>query len=311
MSDPKTKKLLLPLDGSERGLRTIRDQSCFTPFQNMEIRLFHVFNAVPETYWDLEKEPVSSSSVKYVRAWEFQKRNEIQAFMDKACEQLISTGFSASNIRIDIHDRKKGVARDILLEAKEGYDAVITRRRGFSAFRGISIGSVAVKLLDKLSFIPTIVSGRERPNKNVLIALDGSEASMRAVDLVTALLGNFPEKVGLVYVVRSREGEIPACHPLYAPSGFVRERKKEIEPVFADAKSRLAKAGFPSGRVKVEMISGVRSRAEAIAAKADRENYGVIVMGRKGLTRTEDFSMGRVTYKVVQLATHPTIWIVP
>jgi nucleotide-binding universal stress UspA family protein len=311
MASQKTKKLLLPLDGSERGLRTIRDQSYFTPFQNMEIQLFHVFNAVPETYWDLEKEPVSSSSVKYVRAWEFQKRKEIQEFMDKARALLISAGFSASNITIDIRDRAKGVARDILAEAENGYDAVITRRRGFSALRGITIGSVAVKLLDKLSYVPMIVSGRQAPNKNILIAMDGSAASMRAVDRVADFLGDFVGRVCLVHVLRSREEAIPACHPLYAPTGFVHSREKEIEPAIENARISLSKAGIPSSRIESETISGVRSRAEAIAEKAAREKYGVIVMGRKGLTHTDEFFLGRVTHKVVQMATHPTIWIVP
>ena len=149
------------------------------------------------------------------------------------------------------------------------------------------------------------------PKSGHKIEKERIESVKRSVDLVADLLGDFPARVELVHVLRSREGAIPACHPLYAPTGFVQARKKEIEPAFEKARMSLSKAGLPSRRIRSETISGVRSRAEAIAEKATREKFGVIVLGRKGLTRAEEFFIGRVANKLVQMATHPTIWIVP
>jgi nucleotide-binding universal stress UspA family protein len=39
-------------------------------------------------------------------------------------------------------------------------------------------------------------------------------------------------------------------------------------------------------------------------------DVGTIIMGRRGLSRTQDFFMGRVTNKVVYLAREKSVWIV-
>ena len=41
-----------------------------------------------------------------------------------------------------------------------------------------------------------------------------------------------------------------------------------------------------------------------------KADVGTIIMGRKGLSRTPDFSIGRVTQKVVFLAREKSIWII-
>jgi nucleotide-binding universal stress UspA family protein len=45
-------------------------------------------------------------------------------------------------------EQKKGIARDIIREARNGYDAVVTRRRGMTGLRSIVLGSVATKLVE-------------------------------------------------------------------------------------------------------------------------------------------------------------------
>jgi hypothetical protein len=61
-------KLLVPVDGSDRSLKTVRYISKIDPFRRMRIVLFHVFSKVPEGFWDLETDPRSTSTVKEVRA---------------------------------------------------------------------------------------------------------------------------------------------------------------------------------------------------------------------------------------------------
>jgi nucleotide-binding universal stress UspA family protein len=302
---------LLAVDGSERGLQTVRHAARFEPYQRIQVNLFHVFSAVPDSYWDLEKEPKSVKSVKHVRAWEHQQRKEIQQYMQKAERILLNAGFHAENVRVTVQDRKKGVARDIIREAQNDYDLVITRRRGLGGMRGIPMGSVAVKLMAKLSFVPVVISGRKPPKSKILIAIDGSQGSWRAVDFVGDLLVGYDLKIKLFHVIRSKKSKISQLRPLFTPVGFTREREKEIDDVFIRAKQRLVRAGFEPNRIKTRTIIGARSRAEAIAEEAKLNTYRVIVMGRRGLSRADDFSMGRVTSKVIQLAKESAVWIVP
>jgi hypothetical protein len=59
-----------------------------------------------------------------------------------------------------------------------------------------------------------------------------------------------------------------------------------------------------------KIITGVASRAAAIYEEALRGGYGTIVAGRKGISRVEEFNMGRVTSKLLQLAKGLAVWIV-
>ena len=95
------------------------------------------------------------------------------------------------------------------------------------------------------------------------------------------------------------------------PEEFTETRKKEVKQAFDDAISRLARAGIASDRVTPCTVVGTSSRAEAIEEFARKNDCGLIVMGRKGPSRTDEFALGRVTNKVIQLAQNPTLWVVP
>ena len=50
--------------------------------------------------------------------------------------------------------------------------------------------------------------------------------------------------------------------------------------------------------------------AGAIADRAKQENFGTIVMGRRGRSSVRDFFVGRVTNKVIHMARDRTVWVV-
>jgi hypothetical protein len=72
----------------------------------------------------------------------------------------------------------------------------------------------------------------------------------------------------------------------------------------------LLTAGLGAGRVATQLIKGVHSRAAAIVLEAREGEYGTIVLGRKGISRIKEFSMGRVANKVIQLARGHAVWMV-
>ena len=168
MTRAKPKTMLLTVDGSDCGLKTIKYIAQFEPFKNLQIKLFHVFSGIPESYWDLEKEPKAIKTVVHVRSWESQQKKTILDYMRQAREILLNAGFPSENVTVNVHQRKKGIARDIIREAKENYDIMVSRRRGFGALSGFVLGSVATKLLENESFIPLILAGRKLTGKKGL-----------------------------------------------------------------------------------------------------------------------------------------------
>ena len=188
MATKRQKKILVALDGSDRSMLTVKYIAKMAPFEDMKIVLFNVFSGVPESHWDLEREPKSVKSVKYVRAWEVQQKKKIEEFMGQARNVLIRAGFPEARVDVKIQHRKKGIARDIVKEARAGYEAVLTRRRGMGRIPGIILGSVSLKLLEAMSFIPLMLAGRKPPGMKYLIALDGSKDALKAVDFAGSFL---------------------------------------------------------------------------------------------------------------------------
>jgi nucleotide-binding universal stress UspA family protein len=300
---PRQKRLLLAVDGSERALQTVRYAGEEDAFKGMKIVLFHVFNSIPDAYYDLEKEPKSVKVVRHVRSWEAQQKKNIRKYMDDARQMLLDAGHADPAVDVKVQNRKKGVARDIIIEAQKGYDAVLIRRRGATALKNIIVGSVTNKLLEKLSFIPVLIAGRKLVNKKVLVAVDGSPCANRAVQFVADMLGSSGEyRVKLVHVVR---GSGSTDMDTLKENGIGGNGH-----VFADAVKTLTDGGFDAKDIATKTVSGVLSRAGAIVKTAEQGDWNTIVVGRRGLSGVSDFFMGRVSNKVVHAGRMDTVWIV-
>lgn len=307
---PKRKKILIPLDGSERAMGTVNYITKIDPFLRMHIVLFHVFSSVPEGFWDLQTDHRSAAAVKQVHAWEVEHRKNIKAYMEGARQLLLKAGVPQDAVTVKIQNRKKGFARDIIREAQNNYEAVITRRRGMTGLRRIVLGSIATKLVERLTFIPMVLAGRKPPGNKILLAYDGSEGARHAVDFVGRTLGGLDFKVCLMHAMRGRENEHPAKQQLYSPRQYVESARKQMTDELNAARNKLIDMGFKANQLSTRLVTGVASRAAAIAAEAQQKNYGTIVMGRRGLSRVREFFIGRVTNKVIHMARERTVWII-
>ena len=300
---PRQKRLLLAVDGSDRALQTVRYAGEEEAFKGMKIVLFHVFNSIPDAYYDLEKEPKSVKVVRHVRSWETEQKKNMHKYMEEARQMLLDAGHAPTAVDIKIQNRKKGVARDIIIEARKGYDAVLVRRRGFTSLKNVTVGSVTNKLLEKLTFIPVLIAGRKPINKKVLVAVDGSPGATKAVQFVADLLGPLGNyQVRLLHVVRGgAKSDVEALEE----NGAI-----QSGAVFKEAVKILAAAGFDQQNISTKTITGVISRAGAIVNMAEKGGWSTIVVGRRGLSSISDFFMGRVSNKVVHAGRKDTLWVV-
>ena len=260
--------------------------------------LFNVFSKIPESYWDLEKEPGLKYRIRKVRALEKQEEKDIREFMEKAGKVLWRGGFPKDSVKVNIHEREKGIARDIVKESELGFSCVVVGRKGMSALKDMVLGSVPTKVIEKSSFIPLVVVGKNPRSGSALLALDGSENSMRIVDYVENALSGPDFKLTLIHVIRSKGTE------------YLEGVEKDMKGVFDEAKTRLIKSGFESSQITTKIITGAHSRAGAIIEEAKEGGYGTIVIGRRGLSKVQEFFMGRVSSKVIQLAKGHAVWVV-
>ncbi|ABW67134.1 universal stress protein [Desulfosudis oleivorans] len=303
------KRMLVLLDGSERSRNTLRYLAAVKPFRQVNLVLFNVFSELPEFYWDLAIETDNLHAVSEVENWRSRKKDEIRAFMEDGRDLLVRSGFAPDMISIKIHRQQAGVTRDILEEVKNGYDAVIMRRRGMSSLQNVVLGSVSSKLLSRLSDIPVILAGNREQNDRVLVGVDGSSASVRAVEFMAEVMGGYGYGVNLFHVIRGGNLLDPLRFD-YMPPELVDVLRKGIETHFAELREKLATSGFEAERILEHIVTGVSSRAEAIVAEAEAQDCSTIVVGRRGVSRVQEFFMGRVGNKVVQVGRDFTVWIV-
>lgn len=310
MSTPKTQKFLVAVDGSERSLNTARYLSQVAAFKPARIRFFSVLSGVPEYYWDLAREPSSIKPGTEILSWARKEREKMEMHQGQCREILVAAGFDPKRIETVLYDRKRGVARDIIAEARKGCDAVVIRRRGTTQIMNLVMGSVAEKLLAAVDFVPLLFAGLKPQNDRLLVAYDGSEAANRAVDTVGRWLGGSGSWVQLIHVLRSdtlfgRDTDFKELSEAFAVSA-----EPGVSAALKEAAGRLVAAGFEEDRVAWKVLRGSSSRAGTIVEVAEKEDFGTIVVGRRGLSRVREFSLGRVGNKVVHLGRSHTVWVV-
>lgn len=147
-------------------------------------------------------------------------------------------------------------------------------------------------------------------NKNILIAVDESENSRRAVSYVGMLLGGLPGfKVTVLHVVPEPEED-------YFPTAAQKEEwlskyTSKIETLLQNYRRFLIEKGFDPKDVSVRStLRYCPSMAECILAERDETQYSTIVVGRQGLSRSEEFLFGSISSKIVNHARNCTVWVV-
>jgi nucleotide-binding universal stress UspA family protein len=311
------KKILVAVDGSKQAFDTARYAARMLSGCGARIVLFHVRMNIDEAFYDIGINPAGRQRMAAIRAWESEQHKEADEMMAKAGHIMEEAGIARDRITIMAQPRKVGIARDIIKESHNGYSAVVIGRKGHHAIKGLVLGSVANKLIGQLRHVTLwVVGGNPGPNK-LLVGLDASEGAMRAVDHVVSTRNGFHQRqIVLMHAARTWRSMSPIPTPMMAPveeeriEALIAEASESIEPVFKEATQRLERAGYKPDRIQTEIISGVESRAMAMIQYARANDIGTLVMGRRGLSRAEDFIMGRVGHKIVNTVRNRAVWIV-
>lgn len=314
-SNPK--KILVALDGSGHSFDAVRYLCRVLPTDGTTITLFSVYSRRPERLWDTEEAPFSPPDMIVGDSWETRQKAATGTFLENVRRTLLHRGFPPDAVIIKIQEKKIGIARDILLEAKSGYDAVVFGRQGMNPITRLVIGSVASKLIEGLTDVPLWLVGSDTENAGrMLIAMDGSENALRAVTYIGDMAAGADIAVTLFQVIRSFDFKLPGSDdPLFMPDGNAgrpdeSREARTVRKTFETAVGLLESAGIHPRRITTKTISGVATRSGTIIAQAAAGGYGTIVIGRRGHSRVGEFHMGRVTNKVIQLAGRTAVWVV-
>ena len=147
-------------------------------------------------------------------------------------------------------------------------------------------------------------------NRNILIAVDDSENSARAVAYTGQVLaGGRDYEITLLHIIPEPEAD-------FFPSRRDQQRwlaryREKMAVLLEDYRKVLMAHGFAAEDVKVEIkLRSCPSLAECILKERQRSGCDTIVVGRQGLSRSEEFLFGSISSKIVTHGGRCTVWVV-
>ncbi len=156
----------------------------------------------------------------------------------------------------------------------------------------------------------------------ILIAFDGSENSLRAVAYTAAMAtGGAERRITVASIER------PPDRDMYADDATWKtecaRRIAAMRTALEEARASLVDAGLPGDRVETRFVESCRSPlreatecsigtsiALEILRLAEEGGFGTVVVGRRGVSRQEEFLFGSVSTKIIQAAKGLAVWVV-
>jgi nucleotide-binding universal stress UspA family protein len=318
---PVTHKVLIAIDGSAASLNAVRYAAAMLGLiPDLNFMLLFVMPAVPP--YLLEG---VTDGAKLAKIGQFEQAGHAlgEKVLLRGRERLLD--LKVPNERIEVKNLRRLTvrARDILAEAEKGrYDALLVGRRGLTRAQEIFMGSVTHQLVQHATDVPLwIIDGRVTAPQ-VMVAVDGSENSLRAVDQVAFMLGSNPmAKVHFLHVVPKLQNVCPidielAVAELAVGQGdleaieeeFQRQSLTSVDDFTGRATQILREAGFSPDRISTEVREVTLGIARTILKAAEEGGYGTIVLGRRGMSRSP--FLGSVSDRVIRRARGRAIWLV-
>lgn len=306
-------KILVAVDGSDQSMHTITYLSRILSPKDVDIELLHVLAGAPEPFFDESATAGSAAYETGIETWKSSRGIRINRFMDDAQKSFIGAGFPSGSVSVSVQPRKNGIARDIISKSQSGYAAVVIGRSGFGTLPEFMLGSIASKLADAVAHIPLAIVGGQPETRKVIVAYDQSWRVRKGMDKVSVLFSRTLEEILFCYIVRPLSEQYPALQSFFTSRNeahWLDENSRKIVPAMVVAKKHLSRVGFEPKAFRTAILKEKTSRANGVCTEAQTLGAGTIIVGRRGTTAVEAFTMGRVTRKILYLAFNRAIWIV-
>jgi nucleotide-binding universal stress UspA family protein len=145
----------------------------------------------------------------------------------------------------------------------------------------------------------------------VLIAVDLSDNSLKAVDYAGEMMACHPSiKITLLNVIREPSPDI--IPDAKERQSLVERTRSEVLALMEEAGKRLTTRGIPEQQIRIKILVCNKpvTVSEIILHEQDKERYGTVVVGRRGVSKREEFLFGSVSNTVVREAKDCTVWVV-
>lgn len=307
------KKILLAVDDSLQSKDAVKYAVAISStVKNLHYVLFHVQPMISHYLLDEARtSPQARAELDKVN-----KKNDASArkTLEQYQNNMVRMGIDEDRIEIVTRPRTLGLAKDIIDFGHVGrYDAIVVGRRRMTRLQEVFMGSVSSNLLEHSQFIPVwLVDGEVAPDK-IMVAVDGSESSLRAVDHISFMLMRNPNVAVTLLHVMSNAKEFYEESLDEEPSAELEDLvssddKKRIDQFYSTAVKKFKDAGLSESQIDIQTVEGRRRPGKVIIEIAEKGNFGTVVIGRRGINKA--FFTGSVSHYVINKASACALWVV-
>jgi nucleotide-binding universal stress UspA family protein len=235
------------------------------------------------------------------------REREVLPILEEGKQILQSLGVT---VPIEVRIMEGKVSEEIIrLTREEHFSTIIMGHRGVSFLQGLFSGSVTREVLPLAENVTVYVAAQEpapataNPVFPLLLAVDGSESSLKAVRHAAAL----------AQATKSMQPSLTLLHVVDIDTLGLRihDGAQDLlaagEKVLAAARAVLQDAGL-EGCFEEKLISG--EPAQTIVHLAESGGYPLIMMGSKGHSTLAHLLVGSVTSTVVYTSSRVAVAVV-
>jgi nucleotide-binding universal stress UspA family protein len=144
------------------------------------------------------------------------------------------------------------------------------------------------------------------PN-TILIALKDSDTSHAIIDSLADLPLSKPDtKITLLHVFR-----IPSSTEKLMGDHYLAKEPIRLRGILMDAKGYIVAKGFSPENIAIDIVDEpYPTVAEAIIHHCHKHNYGMVVIGRRQKSKSEEFVLGDVSVKLVRALEKTAVMVI-
>ncbi len=152
--------------------------------------------------------------------------------------------------------------------------------------------------------------GCQIKDRNLLVAVDGSENARRAAHYVADFLGGVPGfRVTLLTIVPEPSEDYFATDE--ERKTWIEEHSSGAEKILKDYREMLIQSGFSEDKVMVKVeVRICPSIAGCILDDQKKLGCCTIVLGRRGISKKEEFIYGSTSNKILHSGKNCAVWVI-
>jgi nucleotide-binding universal stress UspA family protein len=261
---------------------------------------------------EAKKSPQAYAELEKVNLKNTETANRL---LEEYKEQMIALGIADSDIQLKTQPRMLGVAKDILEFSMAGhFDAIIMGRRGLSGLQDVFLGSVSANVVNHTSNTPIWLVDEKGTSKDIMVAVDGSENSLKAVDHLALMTAkNTDVKISFFHVTPKLKDFCPVDFEetqTETLEEIIRKGDKEcIDQFFSHAKKKLNEAGIRESQINFKVSEGLIRVGKAVLDEFQQGNFGTLVVGSRGMNKK--YFTGSVSRYLMNEFSEGALWVVP